>query len=65
MLAAGTNDVKRAESSEIDKMVDTLRTLVMKSKNTAEQVTVSSIIPRVDKHQDNITALKAALLSLC
>ncbi len=65
MLVAGTNDVKRAESSEIGEVVDKFRTLVMKSKNIAQQVTVSSIIPRIDEHQDKITALNTGLLSLC
>ncbi len=46
-------------------MVEKFSTLVIKSKNIAQQLIVSSIIPRIDDYQDKITALNAGLLSLC
>jgi hypothetical protein len=62
-MVVGTNDAQEVEN--VQDIVISYEELLSKAKTKADTVTVSSVCPRGDEHQENVTLLNIGLLDLC
>ena len=64
-LLVGTNDIANQTAADMDGLMDRYKTLLEKATTIAQQVTVSSVLPRTDGKNEKVGLLNSELYSLC